>query len=184
MSQEFHAIYEHGILRPLTPFNLPESAHVTVVLKEQDLVAIVTPADLQHQQQALDAMFAVVDALPQTPRETAFPVATTTRFSTDRPSDLSRYGCLVRSVNRQRCGPRRGARLIHDALDARDQHNEELRAIQVVINACRASDRQKFNQFDADFRTRPRTNPADGCEQRTDCVPQGWINKKEVEFDL
>jgi len=29
MSQEFHAIYEHGILRPLTPLNLPESAEVT-----------------------------------------------------------------------------------------------------------------------------------------------------------
>lgn len=28
MSQEFHAIYEHGVLRPLTPLNLPESAEV------------------------------------------------------------------------------------------------------------------------------------------------------------
>ena len=29
MSQEFHAICEHGILRPLSPLNLPESAEVT-----------------------------------------------------------------------------------------------------------------------------------------------------------
>jgi predicted DNA-binding antitoxin AbrB/MazE fold protein len=32
MSQEFHAIYEHGVLRPLTPLNLPELTEVTVIL--------------------------------------------------------------------------------------------------------------------------------------------------------
>ena len=36
MSQEFHAIYEHGVLRPLTPLNLPESAEVTGVLHEKN----------------------------------------------------------------------------------------------------------------------------------------------------
>ena len=35
MSQEFHAIYEHGVLRPLTPLNLPESAEVTGTLHEK-----------------------------------------------------------------------------------------------------------------------------------------------------
>jgi predicted DNA-binding antitoxin AbrB/MazE fold protein len=35
MSQEFHAIYEHGILRPLTPLNLPESAEVTGVVQQK-----------------------------------------------------------------------------------------------------------------------------------------------------
>lgn len=33
MNQEFHAIYEHGVLRPLTPLDLPELAEVLVVLK-------------------------------------------------------------------------------------------------------------------------------------------------------
>jgi predicted DNA-binding antitoxin AbrB/MazE fold protein len=67
MSQEIHAIYEGGVLRPLTPINLPESTQVTVVVREQNGVTAVTPADLQRQQQALDAMFAAVDKLPQTP---------------------------------------------------------------------------------------------------------------------
>ena len=34
MSQEFHAIYEHGILRPLEPLNLPESAEVTGFVRQ------------------------------------------------------------------------------------------------------------------------------------------------------
>jgi predicted DNA-binding antitoxin AbrB/MazE fold protein len=32
MSQELHAIFEHGILRPLTPLDLPEGTRVTVTL--------------------------------------------------------------------------------------------------------------------------------------------------------
>jgi predicted DNA-binding antitoxin AbrB/MazE fold protein len=35
MSQEFHAIYEHGILRPLTPLNLPEAAEVTGFVQQK-----------------------------------------------------------------------------------------------------------------------------------------------------
>jgi predicted DNA-binding antitoxin AbrB/MazE fold protein len=35
MPQEFHAIYEHGVLRPLTPLNLPECAEVSGVLNEK-----------------------------------------------------------------------------------------------------------------------------------------------------
>lgn len=35
MSQEFHAIYEHGVLRPLTPLNLPEATEVTGTLHEK-----------------------------------------------------------------------------------------------------------------------------------------------------
>jgi len=30
MSQEFLAIYEHGVLRPLAPLNLPDAAQVVV----------------------------------------------------------------------------------------------------------------------------------------------------------
>ena len=35
MSQEFHAIYEHGILRPLTPLDFPESAEVTGFVQQK-----------------------------------------------------------------------------------------------------------------------------------------------------
>lgn len=35
MSEEFHAIYEHGILRPLAPLNLPESAEVTGFVQQK-----------------------------------------------------------------------------------------------------------------------------------------------------
>lgn len=36
MSQEFRAIYEHGVLRPLTPLSLPESAEVSGVLHQEN----------------------------------------------------------------------------------------------------------------------------------------------------
>jgi predicted DNA-binding antitoxin AbrB/MazE fold protein len=34
MTHELHAIYEHGMLRPLTPLNLPEATEVIVTLRE------------------------------------------------------------------------------------------------------------------------------------------------------
>jgi predicted DNA-binding antitoxin AbrB/MazE fold protein len=33
MNQELPAIYEHGVLRPLTPLNLPEATRVFVTLR-------------------------------------------------------------------------------------------------------------------------------------------------------
>jgi predicted DNA-binding antitoxin AbrB/MazE fold protein len=36
MSQQFDAIYENGILRPITPLNLPERAEVTIVLQQKN----------------------------------------------------------------------------------------------------------------------------------------------------
>jgi predicted DNA-binding antitoxin AbrB/MazE fold protein len=69
MSQEFHAIYEHGILRPLIPLNLPESAEVEGTLQLTNggarTGAQVSAAELRRQQDALDAMFNEVDSLPQ-----------------------------------------------------------------------------------------------------------------------
>jgi predicted DNA-binding antitoxin AbrB/MazE fold protein len=71
MTQEFHAIYEHGVLRPLTPLNLPESTEVMGVLQEKDADAGATSqmdaAELKRQQDALNAMFREVDTLPQRP---------------------------------------------------------------------------------------------------------------------
>ena len=73
MHLEFQAIYEHGVLRPLTPLDLDESAEVTVVAllngngAAEDLPE-PTPDELTRQQAALNAMFAEVDRLPQTSR--------------------------------------------------------------------------------------------------------------------
>ncbi len=72
MSQEFHAIYENGVLRPLTPLNLPELAQVAGTIEEANgsapPVASADADELRRQQNALNAMFAAVDTLPQTPR--------------------------------------------------------------------------------------------------------------------
>jgi predicted DNA-binding antitoxin AbrB/MazE fold protein len=65
MSQEYPAIYEGGIFRPLTALKLPEHTPVTVTVQGQPAAVPSTPVDLQSQQQALDAMFAAVDQLPQ-----------------------------------------------------------------------------------------------------------------------
>jgi predicted DNA-binding antitoxin AbrB/MazE fold protein len=65
MSQEFLAIYEGGVLRPLTPLNLPESVQLTVSVREPDGASTAAPEDLQRQQTALNSMFAEVDRLPQ-----------------------------------------------------------------------------------------------------------------------
>jgi predicted DNA-binding antitoxin AbrB/MazE fold protein len=70
MSQEFHAIYEHGILRPLAPLNLPEATEVEVTLRvtaSESNSAGQNGAELRHQKEALQAMFAEVDKLHQTP---------------------------------------------------------------------------------------------------------------------
>jgi predicted DNA-binding antitoxin AbrB/MazE fold protein len=68
MSQEFHAIYEHGILRPLTPLDLPEAAEVAITVRLATPNARVSAEELEQQQLALNAMFDDVARLPQTPR--------------------------------------------------------------------------------------------------------------------
>ena len=72
MSQEVHAIYENGALRLLTPLNLAELAEVAGTLHEETgggpRRAAPKAEEIRRQQVALDAMFAEVDKLPQTPR--------------------------------------------------------------------------------------------------------------------
>jgi predicted DNA-binding antitoxin AbrB/MazE fold protein len=70
MSQEFDAIYENGVLRPLTPLNLSEPAEVRVILQPKSDASNPTPTreELEQQQAALDAIFRKVDALPQESR--------------------------------------------------------------------------------------------------------------------
>jgi predicted DNA-binding antitoxin AbrB/MazE fold protein len=72
MSQEFDAIYEHGLLRPLTPLNLPESAEVTLVLRaagqspDSTTIADAPASDVAMSQQraALSSLRAKMDSLP------------------------------------------------------------------------------------------------------------------------
>jgi predicted DNA-binding antitoxin AbrB/MazE fold protein len=70
MDQEFQAIFENGILRPLTPLNLPEAVQVSVRVHADAHSALdaskPSAAELQCQQAALDAMFQAVDQMPQT----------------------------------------------------------------------------------------------------------------------
>ena len=72
MNLEFQAIYEHGVLRPLTPLNLPESAEITLAVRDSNGAASrtssPTPTELAQQQEALNAMFSEVERLPQMPR--------------------------------------------------------------------------------------------------------------------
>jgi hypothetical protein len=71
MSQEFHAIFENGVLRPLTPLNLHEATEVTGILRamnEAEDVGAPPPNELQRQQAALNAMFCEIDRIPQSPR--------------------------------------------------------------------------------------------------------------------
>lgn len=72
MKHELQAIYEHGVLRPLIPLDLPELSEVTLVLtcqgSDSEQAVIPSTTELAQQQMALNAMFAEVDSLPQTPR--------------------------------------------------------------------------------------------------------------------
>jgi len=72
MSQDFHAIFENGVLRPLTPLNLPELAEVAGTIEKLNGAELdplePNAEEIRRQQVALDAMFCAVDKLPQTPR--------------------------------------------------------------------------------------------------------------------
>ena len=67
MSQQFEATYEHGVLRLDSPLALPENARVIGIVSNVE--AEPTPDVLHKQKQALDAMFAAVDRLPQRPQD-------------------------------------------------------------------------------------------------------------------
>lgn len=67
MSQQIQAIFENGVLRPLTPLVLLEKSHVSVTVDEGS-VATTDEVLRRSQQDALNATFAAVDQLPQTPR--------------------------------------------------------------------------------------------------------------------
>ena len=72
MSHEIRAIFEKGVLRPLEPLDIPDGARVHLHVEEDHLnsqsLVQATPAELQRQQDALQAMLREVDGLPQTPR--------------------------------------------------------------------------------------------------------------------
>lgn len=63
MEISFDAIYEDGILRPLTPLALPNHARVAITVNATSLQS--SDDACLRQQMALDAMFKEVDALAQ-----------------------------------------------------------------------------------------------------------------------
>jgi predicted DNA-binding antitoxin AbrB/MazE fold protein len=42
MAQQFEAVYEHGVLRPLQPLQLPEHQHVCLTLEDQPAHGAIT----------------------------------------------------------------------------------------------------------------------------------------------
>jgi predicted DNA-binding antitoxin AbrB/MazE fold protein len=54
MTTTIEAVYEHGILRPLTPLSLREGQRVQVQLTQEDVAEVVSPA----------AILAEIAALP------------------------------------------------------------------------------------------------------------------------
>lgn len=66
MNQEFHAIYENGVLRLIRPLDLPEQTPVHgFVAGLPDGVS--TPETLAKQRQALEALRVKIAAIPKTP---------------------------------------------------------------------------------------------------------------------
>ena len=47
MTKQIEAIYEHGVLRPLEPLQLPEGAHLDIILVTRDRTAAKSaPAEI------------------------------------------------------------------------------------------------------------------------------------------
>ena len=55
MSETVAAIYEHGVLRPLTPLDLPEHAHIQIKIVVQPLTTTTASERSRVRQALLDA---------------------------------------------------------------------------------------------------------------------------------
>jgi predicted DNA-binding antitoxin AbrB/MazE fold protein len=68
MSQEFHAIYNSGLFRPLDPLDLPDGARVLLRVEEESIPATVvqdpTAEALAGQQAALQELDEIMAKLP------------------------------------------------------------------------------------------------------------------------
>lgn len=69
MTQFISAIYEHGVFRPIEPVQLPEREQVSLVVTDTgaatDMPVIVADdATMERQRQALAALRAKMDSLP------------------------------------------------------------------------------------------------------------------------
>jgi predicted DNA-binding antitoxin AbrB/MazE fold protein len=62
MTQFIQAIYEHGVFRPLEPIQLAEHKKVSLVVS--DSVAVDDDVSIARQREALAALRAKMDALP------------------------------------------------------------------------------------------------------------------------
>lgn len=61
MSQQYNAIYENGVFRPLTPVSLPERTEVQIVVQQGTVDE--SPEVIEKQRAALEELFRKVDAL-------------------------------------------------------------------------------------------------------------------------
>ena len=67
MNQEFQAIYENGVLRLLSPLDIPEQTPVRGVVMERSNASPTEPSpeELTKQQEALDKLRNKIVAMPQ-----------------------------------------------------------------------------------------------------------------------
>jgi predicted DNA-binding antitoxin AbrB/MazE fold protein len=63
MSHKITAIYENGVLRPLTPLNLPD--HTTVEIDVKQMAIVSTTKDM-HSSRARQALIAAGVSIPKT----------------------------------------------------------------------------------------------------------------------
>lgn len=71
MSQTFRAIYEHGVLRPLVPLELPEAAVVectpVTAQESEGLAEDDEQSVIDQQKRALQALMEKIEKIPQVP---------------------------------------------------------------------------------------------------------------------
>ena len=88
MNNTITAVYENGVLRPLTPLTLPEHAHVQIQLRQ-----VLTPTEAsEHRRRIREALVAAGLSPPTTDVPSAFrPISAERReelarlFATGRP---------------------------------------------------------------------------------------------------
>jgi predicted DNA-binding antitoxin AbrB/MazE fold protein len=67
MSYQVDAIYDGGVLKPLTPLSLADQAHVKLTIEAGE-VSVSAQDELASQQAALEELSRAIEALPPTSR--------------------------------------------------------------------------------------------------------------------
>lgn len=67
MNVQVDAIYDNGVLRPLTPLLLPDQSRVTVTVGVNVVAQAESEAEVEARRQAINKLFEDIDKLPQPP---------------------------------------------------------------------------------------------------------------------